>query len=1252
MNQVSYNCKEIIDYEKIHKVLQCHNLPIDCEPIQMRNLKKILRNRDHGNYFNIDYRQNIKGTRDYGIYGTIQQCKRMVRAYLTGDLVYDFDIVNSHPTFLYNILKQNNLESKFLEGYLLDREGFIKKYRFEDKKTLMKILNNSNLSLEILDKIPEKLRKDIKKFHNLIYGKLIPLLYKKFKSFFKSIESYKNKTKEGQAKMKYNKLGVFISHYLQHEERKALFSAIGFMESKGYEIGGILFDGFHVGKSKVLYKGIFEDLNNHVLNETGYKIKFDVKQPDMSWKPEIYKGEQLRIREQERIKLVNKKNENITDIFDETDPEPGYDILKDNKYVDFIKVFNHSMNVEIKNFKPGDKFYLIKTDKCPFNNCSKKNINHMYVYQDSKLFGHCEKCCRKHEEIDITIETKYNLLEAYLNYETPVNLQDLITIKNLSQDYDLDLENEYNRYFITNHNDKKELISKLDGVIKVTKSKRYNRLVVDLKHDIKIDILYEKIPEADIKFRDSKKDFNNKIHLELKTHKCPICQINKPGIIKILYNVIIENCQCNIESKANFRYFGRFTTEIEDDNIISKNFGEDLLQLFRKGDILLQSGMGTAKTENCTKYVREKINQNPNIRILYITYRQNLARKHDYELKEHDFKLYLDEDDKNINADRLVICWNSLPRLKNLNYDIIITDEIDSILSSIPGSNKLFRATNYSEGANYIDRYEKAFSNFCRVIKNCKKFVGLDGKALTERTVNFIRKLRPNVRLIKNTYIRKTNKKAKIIVGADTDIALNHMVSLSQKNKKFAVCCSTKIDAENIHLSLKNQTNLIGRIYTGETNANKENIEDILNVNAEWCKLDYVVYTSAIPSAISFTTLHFHCVFSISRINSGTSKCNDMMQQISRIRQLIDGDIFIYESTHILFDKNYNKKYLMDRELVKYTVHNSNPDEQYIPNNLINLNRPYGYPESFNTDDLYTNMYFDCMVQDSKSLIEPVRYYRTELQRYYNIPTTYKIYNIIKITDIEEEEPIKFDEIFDEIFKIMENTEELAKIKCKPINDLDEIEICVLNACDFFIQTGLDKNKVKDFTEGHETFTEFMLPGNYKPFVRTIKRIIMSDEKINQFEINNREETKNTSSIKTLEYQYKFKTVLFEQIRREFDKLFPNNISYKYQECLYKFKQILKTRKIKYITLLNYFNMNKYTYQYRSLNPIKLTYLFNKLLKEGYNTSCDLAKLKENSIYLDTSFYNNIKECKCEEELYFTNEFEYYDSDDDVDFIV
>ena len=142
--------------------------------------------------------------------------------------------------------------------------------------------------------------------------------------------------------------------------------------------------------------------------------------------------------------------------------------------------------------------------------------------------------------------------------------------------------------------------------------------------------------------------------------------------------------------------------------------------------LLIKSAYGTGKT-----YFLQQLMKKPQEykRVLFITYRQTLARDIDRNFKALGFKNYLDgqDDPKVWNADRLIVQFDSLLKVMNTEenlltgtfngkYDMIVLDEIESLLMHMDGETMKGKEI---QTFNFFDALLKLSRRWCAWMATC-----------------------------------------------------------------------------------------------------------------------------------------------------------------------------------------------------------------------------------------------------------------------------------------------------------------------------------------------------------------------------------------------------------------------------------------------------------------------------------------------------------------------------------------------------
>ena len=164
-----------------------------------------------------------------------------------------------------------------------------------------------------------------------------------------------------------------------------------------------------------------------------------------------------------------------------------------------------------------------------------------------------------------------------------------------------------------------------------------------------------------------------------------------------------------------------------------KTLADRFMEQADQKSLIIRSRYGSGKTTFLQELIKE---QNPK-KVLFITYRQTLARDIMRNFKKLGFKNYLDsyEDPAVWNSPRLIVQLDSLLNvvIKNdkfvcenafdLEYDMIILDESESLL-------------NHMDEKTMENKEIQTWDFFDELLKHSKKLVLLDGD-MSQRPLSF-----------------------------------------------------------------------------------------------------------------------------------------------------------------------------------------------------------------------------------------------------------------------------------------------------------------------------------------------------------------------------------------------------------------------------------------------------------------------------------------------------------------------------------
>ena len=294
----------------------------------------------------------------------------------------------------------------------------------------------------------------------------------------------------------------------------------------------------------------------------------------------------------------------------------------------------------------------------------------------------------------------------------------------------------------------------------------------------------------------------------------------------------------------------------------------------------VQANMGVGKTQALYRYIKNA----PNASVLFVTFRIALSAKYQEDLAAQDtpFVNYLDPS-TTFTEPRLIVCINSLHKVRKVDYDIVCLDEFDSICEAMN-----MRMHNKGQICNTLHN----------VLQLAPTAFFIDANLDTPRCRNFIARSRPvhTHKWIRNSYVRPTNRtlhlhqapaKApeKSFAKALELLAADHNVVYISTSKK--VC----LDLEQLL-----PPNTTYKVYTADTDATQK-FADFRDVNVTFKSLQLLVYNPALSAGISMTTNHFDVIVAHASFSPMSCSVHTFLQMLYRVRQLTKGDVHLYLDT-------------------------------------------------------------------------------------------------------------------------------------------------------------------------------------------------------------------------------------------------------------------------------------------------------------------------------------------------------------------
>ena len=315
--------------------------------------------------------------------------------------------------------------------------------------------------------------------------------------------------------------------------------------------------------------------------------------------------------------------------------------------------------------------------------------------------------------------------------------------------------------------------------------------------------------------------------------------------------------------------------------------------------IILNSMMGKGKSSYIKKSLFSDHKLDTKKSMLFISNRKTFTNFICDEFKEYKVVNYQDVSNGNYDHDRLCIQVESLWKIDDKQYDIVIIDEVETVLNQYSSSTM-----------KYV---RKCWSTLVDVIKTCSKCIVADAFIL-QRSIDFILNVceHREIIMIHNTKPYLEGRKA---IQISQDKYDDLLIEKLQNGKRIVgVSCSRENLLSLHHKVMVACPDKIIKSYDKDSDKS-----DLKNVDKVWTKCDFVNYTPVIQTGISYMMLAFNMCFANLK---SSNLARDAMQMLMRCRVLTDNVVYfsinkrqIYNTSNInmfdtfdMFEENYNEK--------------------------------------------------------------------------------------------------------------------------------------------------------------------------------------------------------------------------------------------------------------------------------------------------------------------------------------------------------
>ena len=339
--------------------------------------------------------------------------------------------------------------------------------------------------------------------------------------------------------------------------------------------------------------------------------------------------------------------------------------------------------------------------------------------------------------------------------------------------------------------------------------------------------------------------------------------------------------------------------------------------------MIMKSRWGTGKTSNIINYLLETFKTH---KILLITESNTLNNKLTKDFETYGFVSHIDaQNDKSVilkNHDKVICSIQSIGKISNETYDLVIIDEFESVLTS-------YTATTTFKSAKTTPA--EAFTTLMNILKRSDKTLFTDAD-ISEDKVSMIENVfgRDVMTIVKNNQRAFENVDINIITERTPAIELlTH--KLYEEKKKVCVASASKSIIEVIIKAIQTEElendappiKILKVQYEGvfiiedgvETKYEKDTILQDVETFIIANNIQLFCYSPTIKTGVSINSSYFDITFGFA--SSYSVLFNEFIQMIFRARRLNDNEIVICVKENEFKNTSSNKSI----EVVKVEQH-------------------------------------------------------------------------------------------------------------------------------------------------------------------------------------------------------------------------------------------------------------------------------------------------------------------------------------------
>lgn len=204
-------------------------------------------------------------------------------------------------------------------------------------------------------------------------------------------------------------------------------------------------------------------------------------------------------------------------------------------------------------------------------------------------------------------------------------------------------------------------------------------------------------------------------------------------------------------------------------------------------------------------------------------------------------------------ADNIIICLNSIHYLEGKQYDILIIDEIETVVDKFLG--------DFLEGKETKQLKKSIWNTFVNLFKNSKKIILLDA-FITTKTLNLLKLLEIDYRIFE----RINEKVTRTVKYMNAPIAMvDDLINKLKDGKKVFIFYPLKKSSgqwwsmEALYQLISMTTGKKGRYYNANIDDTRR--KELKDVNKHWSKYDFVIINNIVTCGVNYEEFDYDCKY-------------------------------------------------------------------------------------------------------------------------------------------------------------------------------------------------------------------------------------------------------------------------------------------------------------------------------------------------------------------------------------------------------